>query len=103
MVVRVFEEVRMLDCPDIPVFTVHGTRHLELLPGGYVCAWQCEDYLDDTATKPLFCVPVVKLVIPIQNVLWNARAVSEWASERGLTKIPMRGPNYPFRPFGTRH
>lgn len=93
----------MLDCPDLPEFTVHGTRRIELRPDGMVCIWQCEDYTSGNDAMPVFCVPRVKIVLPVQNILWNAQAITQWALELGIADVPPRGPTLLLPSRGSRH
>lgn len=87
-----FVGVRVLDCPDCPEFHVNGTRRLELRADGRVALWQCEDFQSDDGAPSAFCVPRVKLLVPVRNFIWNTFAVAQWAADKGLISIPSLGP-----------
>lgn len=98
-----FEGARMLDCPDVPEIHCHGTRRIEVRPDGRICVWQCEDYLMDGASVPMFCAPRVKLILPIQTFIRNTQAIAQWAASNGLLGTLMSGPGALLPPFGTMH
>lgn len=97
-----FAGARMLDCPDVPETYCHGTRRIEIrADDGRVCVWQCEDYVTDGGAT--FCVPRVKLVLPLQTFIANTQLIAQWAFDRGMVGAPLTGHPALLPPFGTMH
>lgn len=96
-----FAGVRILDCPEVKEIHCHGTRRIEIrADDGRVCVWQCEDYVTDGGAT--FCVPRVKLVLPLQTFIANTQMIARWAFDRGLVSAPLTGLDA-LPPFGTKH
>lgn len=101
MSAMLYARSHMLDCPEIPEIKCHGTRRIEIRADGLVCVWQCEDYMVEGAST--YCLPRVKLVLPVQTFIANTQAIAQWAFDRGLVRIPLAGSGALIWPQGTRH
>jgi hypothetical protein len=85
-----FAGVRLLEVDNLPEFDVTGVRKMEILPGGHVRQWICEDFAADGSK---FAVPRLILRIPVRNFVWNAFACAQWVADKGLARVPALGPN----------
>lgn len=81
----------------VPEIYCHGPRKMELLPGGCVRLWLCEDLPTKNHDGSAISIPVAKLLMPTDCYVWNVFACMEWAFDNGVLRRPPMGPA-PLRP-----
>lgn len=81
----------------VPEIYCHGPRQMEMLPGGCVRIWLCEDLPARDQEKSPMSIPVLKLLMPSECFVWNVFACMEWAFDNGILQRKPMGPT-PLRP-----
>lgn len=86
-----FSRERIIQRANVPQFFVHGPRWLEIVDGGLIRVRLCEDQAVIQGLAPM-SVPVVDILTPLANYVWNTTAHVEWAFDRGLLRMNPCGP-----------